>query len=98
MLLKKKSKNNLKMNKTDLKKDKIKISKMIMINKMKKEMVMEMEKETKIANLQKPNLIEVLPKNFLAMIFMIKIDFIEITVAQYLREGILEGNLSRDRA
>ena len=97
MLIKKKSKNNLRMNKTELKKDKIKISKMIMISKMKKEMVLEMEKETMTANLQKPNLIVVLPKNFLAMMFLIKINFIVVIGGQYLGEGILVGNLSRDR-
>lgn len=96
MLFKKKSKNNIKMSKIDLKKDKIKISKMIMTGKMKKEMVVEMAEETKIAYSQKHNLKEALPKNFLEMMLMIKIDFIENT-AQYLKKDILNKNLSQDR-
>ena len=101
IIIRKKSKNNLKMKEKDLKEDKIKISKMIMKSVKKEEMIQETTEEMMIVNSKKLELhllIEVSQKNSLAKVCMIKIDFIEKADnrAQYLIQDVLKENLSQD--
>ena len=101
IIIRKKSKNNLKMKEKDLKEDKIKISKMIMKSIKKEEMIQETTEEMMIVNSKKLELhllIEVSQKNSLAKVCMIKIDFIEKADnrAQYLIQDVLKENLSQD--
>lgn len=101
IIIRKKSKNNLKMKEKDLKEDKIKISKMIMKSIKKEEMIQETTEEMMIVNSKKLELhllIEVFQKNSLAKVCMIKIDFIEKADnrAQYLIQDVLKENLSQD--
>jgi len=101
IIIRKKSKNNLKMKEKDLKEDKIKISKMIMKSIKKEEMILETTEEMMIVNSKKLELhllIEVFQKNSLAKVCMIKIDFIEKADnrAQYLIQDVLKENLSQD--
>ena len=101
IIIRKKSKNNLKMKEKDLKEDKIKISKMIMKSIKKEEMILETTEEMMIVNSKKLELhllIEVFQKNSLARVCMIKIDFIEKADnrAQYLIQDVLKENLSQD--
>ena len=101
IIIRKKSKNNLKMKEKDLKEDKIKISKMIMKSIKKEEMIQETTEEMMIVNSKKLELhllIEVFQKNSLARVCMIKIDFTEKADnrAQYLIQDVLKENLSQD--
>lgn len=101
IIIRKKSKNNLKMKEKHLKEDKIKISKMIMKSIKKEEMILETTEEMMIVNSKKLELhllIEVFQKNSLAKVCMIKIDFIEKADnrAQYLIQDVLKENLSQD--
>ena len=98
IIFRRKNKNNLVMKEKDHKKDKIKISKMIMKGIKIEKIILETIEETMIVNFKKHDLnqlIEVLRKNSLARMFMMKTDFIEIT-AQYLNKDVLKENLSQD--
>jgi hypothetical protein len=98
IIFRRKKKNNLVMKEKDHKKDKIKISKMIMKGIKIEKIILETIEETMIDNFKKHDLnqlIEALRKNSLARMFMMKTDFIEIT-AQYLNKDVLKENLSQD--
>jgi hypothetical protein len=98
IIFRRKNKNSLVMKEKDHKKDKIKISKMIMKGIKIEKIILETIEETMIVNFKKHDLnqlIEALRKNSLARMFMMKTDFIEIT-AQYLNKDVLKENLSQD--
>jgi hypothetical protein len=98
IIFRRKSKNSPVMKEKDHKKDKIKISKMIMKGIKIEKIILETIEETMIVNFKKHDpyqLIEALRKNSLARMFMMKTDFIEIT-AQYLNKDVLKENLSQD--